>query len=114
MPAVWAAMATDRKRRTARGRDRKDVQDPQGLHAAYTATDLEAAAQKIGVRVIVVPASVENDLDVAFAKLVDAGVQGLVLNADATFFGWQNRLVSSPRVRFRQSPSRACTPERVC
>ena len=52
-----------------------------------------AAAHKIGVRIIVVPASVENDLDAAFAKLVSAGAQGLIINADAIFFGWQNRLV---------------------
>jgi putative ABC transport system substrate-binding protein len=69
------------------------LQDPQGLHALYTATELESAAHKIGVRIVVVHASVENDLDAVFAKLVSAGAQGLILNADATFFGWQNRLV---------------------
>ena len=69
------------------------LQDPQGLHAVNTTMDLESAAHKIGVRIIVVPASVENDLDAAFAKLVSAGAQGLIINADAIFFGWQNRLV---------------------
>ena len=69
------------------------LQDPHALHAEYTAKDIEAAAQKIGVRIVLAHASVENDLDAVFAKFVGAGAQGLILNADANFLGWRNRLV---------------------
>jgi putative ABC transport system substrate-binding protein len=57
------------------------------------ARDVQAAAQSVGLKVVVVEASGERDIDTAFAQFVVQRVDALVLGSAAFFNRYRERLV---------------------
>jgi putative ABC transport system substrate-binding protein len=62
--------------------------------AAPITNDVQAAADALGHKLVVVKASSERDYDVAFATLVQQRAEGLVVGPDALFNSQRNRLVA--------------------
>ena len=58
------------------------------------AKEQRAAASTLGVQLHVLHASAEQDLDTAFAKLVELQVGGLVIGTDSLFNTWKERLAA--------------------
>jgi putative ABC transport system substrate-binding protein len=56
---------------------------------------MQAAARALGVKVHVVNASSEDDLDAAIASIVGAAARGLVVASDPFFLSRRDRLVSA-------------------
>jgi len=54
----------------------------------------QAAADALGVRLHVLLASAENDLDAVFAKLVELRAAGLVIGTDSLFNTWKERIAA--------------------
>jgi putative tryptophan/tyrosine transport system substrate-binding protein len=66
------------------------------LPGAEAITDeMQAAARALGVKVHVVNASSEDDLDAAIASIVGAAARGLVVASDPFFLSRRDRLVSA-------------------
>jgi len=66
------------------------------LPGAEAITDeMQAAARALGVKVHVVNASSESDLDAAIASIVGAAARGLVVASDPFFLSRRDRLVSA-------------------
>jgi putative ABC transport system substrate-binding protein len=56
--------------------------------------DVQAAAQSVGLKAVVVEASAERDIDTAFAQFVAQRVDALVLGSAAFFSRYRERLVA--------------------
>jgi putative ABC transport system substrate-binding protein len=61
--------------------------NPSNPNATRDTEEVQAAAEQLGLKLVVVKASTVAELDTAFATLVQANVGGLVVNADGFFTG---------------------------
>ena len=62
--------------------------------AETTTTAIRAAAQIFGLKLPVLNASTEGDLDMVFAHIVELGAGGLVIGSDPFFVGQQKQLAA--------------------
>jgi putative tryptophan/tyrosine transport system substrate-binding protein len=67
--------------------------NPKLATAASQLKDVEMAARTLGLQVQVLHASMEPDLDMVFASLLQLRVGGLAIGADAFFFSRRDQLV---------------------
>jgi putative ABC transport system substrate-binding protein len=67
--------------------------NPAGATANVQLKDLGVAAQSLGLRIHVLPASTETDFDTAFGSLAAVRPSGLVIGADAFFYSQRDQLV---------------------
>jgi ABC-type uncharacterized transport system substrate-binding protein len=67
--------------------------NPKLSSAAFQLKDVEMAARALGLQVQVLHASMERDLDMVFASLLQLRVGGLAIGADAFFFSRREQLV---------------------
>jgi putative tryptophan/tyrosine transport system substrate-binding protein len=67
--------------------------NPKLSTAASQLKDVEMAARALGLQVQVLHASMEQDLDMVFASLLQLRVGGLAIGADAFFFSRRDQLV---------------------
>ena len=72
--------------------------NPSQPAAAAQGDEVAAAARALGLRVSIVYASSQGELDNAVAACVQMGVGGLVVTADALFFNRQKEIVNSRHV----------------
>ena len=72
--------------------------NPTGPNAKVQSSEIEAAAQTMGIRVHVLSASTASDLDAAFAKFAELRVRGLVIGGDP-FFGSARRRLAELALR---------------
>lgn len=68
--------------------------------AAVQTRELPGYAETLGLKLDIVPATTEGDLDTAFARFADAKVGGVIIAAD-TFFNTHNGRLAALGVRFR-------------
>jgi putative tryptophan/tyrosine transport system substrate-binding protein len=68
--------------------------NPANSNAKPDTNDAQAAAQALGQKLIVVPASTESEIQAAFASLADQQVGALLLAADVFFHGRIDQLVA--------------------
>jgi putative tryptophan/tyrosine transport system substrate-binding protein len=73
--------------------------NPTNPNAERTSKDLETAAHTLGLRLRVLHARTERDLDAALASLVQVGAGGLVISPDA-FFASQNENLAALSARY--------------
>ena len=64
--------------------------DPR--QADRTVTEFRAAADALGISLVVVDASTPNDLEFAFNKIVQQGVAGVILQSDAMFLNERKQI----------------------
>jgi putative ABC transport system substrate-binding protein len=58
------------------------------------AHDIEDAARPIGLKIVIANASADDELDVAFASLVRAGVRALLVTADPYFDTRRDQIIA--------------------
>jgi ABC-type uncharacterized transport system substrate-binding protein len=68
--------------------------DPNNPNAASDVKDAQAAAVVLGRRLIIAKAATQNDLDAAFAMLVENRVAALFVAPNANFRIWRDRLLA--------------------
>jgi putative tryptophan/tyrosine transport system substrate-binding protein len=69
--------------------------NPQNRGDATTQTkDVGAAAKMLGLKLVVVGASTESELDASFASLAKAGVKALVVQNDPSFDAQRDRIIA--------------------
>jgi len=68
--------------------------NPKLATAASQLKDVEMAARALGLQVQVLHASMEHDLDMVFASLLQLRAGGLAIGADAFFFSRRDQLVA--------------------
>jgi putative ABC transport system substrate-binding protein len=68
--------------------------DPRNPNAAAEVREIEAAAEALGVRLLVLNASSPSELDVAFETIVQQDVGGLLNAADPFIFSQQDRIIA--------------------
>jgi putative tryptophan/tyrosine transport system substrate-binding protein len=68
--------------------------NPKSAVAEPQKQDAQAAAQALGLRLTVLNAVSENELDQDFAAIVQQRVDALFVSADPLFVGWREHLVS--------------------
>ena len=71
-----------------------DLVNPTNPNSEAETTDMRAAAQALGLRLQIVNASIERDIDAAFASFAQQRVKALIVTADAFFASRQDQLVS--------------------
>jgi putative ABC transport system substrate-binding protein len=71
-----------------------DLVNPTNPNSEAETTDMRAAAQALGLRLHIVNASTERDIDAAFANFAQQRVKALIVTADAFFASRQDQLVS--------------------
>jgi putative ABC transport system substrate-binding protein len=69
------------------------VQNQQGPNAAATLKSVQAAAQKMGAELVLVDARTVQDLDEAFVRFGNEGIQAVTVASDRFFLSQQQRLV---------------------
>jgi putative tryptophan/tyrosine transport system substrate-binding protein len=68
--------------------------DPNNPNAESDVKDTQAAAVALGRRLIIAKAGTQNDLDAAFATLIENRVAALFVAPNANFRIWRNRLLA--------------------
>jgi putative ABC transport system substrate-binding protein len=68
--------------------------DPQNANAAAEAKEIEAAAEALGARLFVLNASSPSELDVAFERIAQQDVSGLLNAADPFIISQRDRIVA--------------------
>jgi putative ABC transport system substrate-binding protein len=68
--------------------------DPQNLDSDSELIDVQAGARKIGVQLDILRASNEGEIETAFATLVQAGAQALLVTGSPFFVAQRERLVT--------------------
>jgi putative tryptophan/tyrosine transport system substrate-binding protein len=68
--------------------------DPQNLDSDSDLTDAQVGARKIGVQLDVLRASNEGEIETAFATLVQAGAQALLVTGSPFFVAQRERLIA--------------------
>jgi putative ABC transport system substrate-binding protein len=68
--------------------------DPNNPNAESDVKDAQAAAVMLGRKLIVAKAGTQNDLDAAFATLIEGRVAALFVAPNANFRIWRNRLLA--------------------
>jgi len=67
--------------------------NPGNSNAEPDATVAQAAARSLGRQLVILNASTENEIDVAFATLVQQRVNALIVNTDVFFLARRNQFV---------------------
>ena len=70
------------------------LRNPRSPVDAGEMHDLEAAARSLGLRLVVVEASTEAELEPAFAGLAGQGAQAMITSTDPFFFDVRGRMVA--------------------
>ena len=68
--------------------------DPRNANAATEAKEIEAAAEALGVRLLVLNASSPSELDVAFERIAQQNVSGFLNAADPFIVSQRDRIVA--------------------
>jgi putative ABC transport system substrate-binding protein len=68
--------------------------NPTNSYAAPETKMVQVAATTLGLQVVVVNASKENDLDGAIATILQQGAGALLVGADVTFIPWRDRFAA--------------------
>jgi putative ABC transport system substrate-binding protein len=68
--------------------------NPNSPQAETQSADARAAALRIGQRVVLLNASNQNDVEAAFASLVDQGANALLVSADPFFLSRRDQIVA--------------------
>jgi putative ABC transport system substrate-binding protein len=68
--------------------------NPTGITAAQQARDAQAAAQSLGLRLVVLNASRPDEIDAAFASLARQGASALLMGSDTFFQVQQDQLIA--------------------
>jgi len=68
--------------------------DPNNPNAVSDLKDAQAAAVALGRRLVIAKAGTQNDLDAAFATLVESRVAALFVAPNANFRIWRDRLLA--------------------
>ena len=68
--------------------------NPNDANAASSTRDVQVAARTLGLQVRVVHAGTERDFDTAFATLVNAGANALLVTTNALFINQREKLVA--------------------
>jgi putative tryptophan/tyrosine transport system substrate-binding protein len=68
--------------------------DPRNVESDTDLSDAKSAARSMGVRLDVLPASSEGEIETAFATLVQAGAQALLITGSPFFVAQRERLVA--------------------
>jgi putative tryptophan/tyrosine transport system substrate-binding protein len=71
-----------------------DLVNPTNPNSAGETNDMQAAAQSIGLRLHIVNASTEREIDAAFANFAEQRLKALIVTADAFYSGRRDQLVS--------------------
>jgi putative ABC transport system substrate-binding protein len=67
---------------------------PNNLNAEPDTADIEAAARGVGQKILVVSPSEGKEIDEAFARLVQARADALMVNPDPFFIGQRSRIIA--------------------
>jgi putative ABC transport system substrate-binding protein len=67
--------------------------DPNNPNALADTRDAQDAADAVGRRLLIVKSGAENELDAAFATLVEQRVSALLVAANVNFGNWRDKLV---------------------
>jgi putative tryptophan/tyrosine transport system substrate-binding protein len=70
------------------------LRDPNGADVESQSRDLEEAARAIGRQILMVNAANEREFHAAFAKVVQAGAGGLLINPSVFFFSQRRQLAA--------------------
>jgi putative ABC transport system substrate-binding protein len=73
--------------------------NPGSQTADKQTSEVQVAAASLGIRLVVLNASVDSDIDAAFAQLATSGARALLLGADPFFQIQQNRLITLAAAR---------------
>ena len=68
--------------------------NPNNPSAASQLTDIQAAAQAIGLEVVILRASTEHDINAAFASLIEQHMGALFISTDAFFSSQRDQLAA--------------------
>jgi putative ABC transport system substrate-binding protein len=68
--------------------------DPRNANAATEAREIEAAAEALGVRLLVLNASNPSELDAAFERIAQQNVSGLLNAADPFIISQRDRIIA--------------------
>jgi putative ABC transport system substrate-binding protein len=66
--------------------------NPNNPNAEPQARDLRGAARTLGLRLIILPAGSDGEIDSIFATFGERQIEALLVTADGFFFGLQNKL----------------------
>jgi len=73
--------------------------NPNNPNAGPQTHDLQEAAHALGLRLVILPASTDAEIDNVFTTFSDRQIEALLVTADGFFFGLQNKLaILSARV----------------
>jgi ABC-type uncharacterized transport system substrate-binding protein len=67
--------------------------NPNGPQTAEQVRDMQEPARALGLQIRIVEAARESELEAAFAKAKEGGVQALIVATDNLFIGTRNRVV---------------------
>ncbi len=70
------------------------LSNPTNANAATETRDIQAAAQLLGLRLLVLDAANSSDLDVAFARIAQPDVDGLLTAADPFVIARRNQIIA--------------------
>jgi putative ABC transport system substrate-binding protein len=68
--------------------------NPKSLRAELQLKQMHEAARKLGLSVQVAKASTEQELDVAFARMVQQQVGGLLVSQEPSYAGWRPQIIA--------------------
>jgi ABC-type uncharacterized transport system substrate-binding protein len=66
--------------------------NPNNPNAEPQARDLQAAASAIGLKLVILPAGTDSEIDSIFANLRERHIEALLVTADGLFFGLGDKL----------------------
>jgi putative tryptophan/tyrosine transport system substrate-binding protein len=66
--------------------------NPNNPNAGPQTHDLQEAARALGLRLVILPAGTDAEIDNVFATFSDRQIEALLVTADGFFFGLQNKL----------------------
>jgi putative ABC transport system substrate-binding protein len=68
--------------------------NPNNPNAEPQARDLQAAARKLGLQLIILAAGIDREVDSIFATFKERQIEALLVTADGFFFGLQDKLAT--------------------
>src|SRR5215470_10971670 len=68
--------------------------NPNNPNAEPQVRDLQAAARTLGLRLVILPAGSDRDIDGIFAALKEQQIEALLVTADGLFFGLPDKLAT--------------------
>ena len=71
-----------------------ELVNPNNPNLETQLRNLQAAGHTVGRRILVLSARTQNEIDAAFARLVEQQAGGLLINTDAFFFSQRDQLIA--------------------